>query len=128
MTNIVYRNNLVVVTREYLVSLLRAWQQNKITTEEIYETANYLYDCDILKVLDLENGDDFSVATEALQYLESLNINFITQEDIEPAIEFLNTPIGKYLEGDKKWEQYTSSINYEERMKKLKGQSPYISV
>ncbi|WP_342269868.1 hypothetical protein [Rickettsia endosymbiont of Orchestes rusci] len=122
MTNIVYRNNLVVVTREYLVSLLRAWQQNKITTEEIYETANYLYDCDILKVLDLENGDDFSVATEALQYLESLNINFITQEDIEPAIEF------KYLEGDKKWEQYTSSINYEERMKKLKGQSPYLSV
>ncbi|KJV81037.1 MAG: hypothetical protein RCG16_00785 [Rickettsia hoogstraalii] len=94
---------------------------------QIYETANYLYDCRELKVLDLEDEESYSATIEVLQYLESLNINFIIQEDIDPAIEFLNTPIGKYLEGDKKWQQYTSSINYDECMKKLRGKHPYIS-
>ncbi|MCC8399176.1 MAG: hypothetical protein LF885_03105 [Rickettsia endosymbiont of Culicoides impunctatus] len=117
----------VVVTREYLLSLLDAWQQNKITAAELYETANQLYDADNTKVLDWENGDGFSVTMEVLQYLESLNMNFIVQEDIEPCKEFLQTKMGHYKEGTKKWQQYTSSINYEERMKQLKGQYPYIS-
>ncbi|XVN40871.1 MAG: hypothetical protein RCO49_09120 [Rickettsia endosymbiont of Argas persicus] len=41
----------------------------------------------------------FQTTIEVLQYLESLDINFITQEDIDPAIEFLNTPIGRVDKG-----------------------------
>lgn len=117
----------IVVTRGYLISLLEAWKEDKITAADVYETAEQLYFADDTKVLDWENGEDYSVTMEILQYLESLDINFITQEDIEPAIEFLRTEIGHYREGDRKWGKYTSSINYEERMEKLKGHYPYIS-
>lgn len=119
----------VVVTREYLLSLLDAWQQNKITIIELYQTAEQLYFADTKKVLDWEGEgeDEASVTSEVLEYLESLDVNFIVQEDIDPCKEFLRTPIGHFDKGWEKWVQYTYSINYEERMKQLKGQYPYIS-
>lgn len=116
----------IVVTREYLLSLLDAWQQNKITTAEIYETAKNLKP--YAEVLDWENGEDFSVTMEVLDDFDSLNMNFITQDDIEAYKEFLHTPLGSYEQGDKKLKQYISSINREERMKKLSGHYPYIDV
>jgi glutaredoxin 2 len=118
----------IVVTRDYLISLLEAWKENKITTADVYETADQLYSADSLKILDWENGEDYSVTMDMLSYLEMMDINFIIQEDIDPAIEFLRTEIGNYKEGSKKWYEYKSTINYEERMEKLKGQYPYISI
>ncbi|KIJ88907.1 hypothetical protein [Rickettsia asembonensis] len=57
-----------------------------------------------------------------------LDLDFIIQEDIEPIIELLNTPIGKFEEGMKKWEQYKPKTSIEERIKKFNGQYPYIQV
>ena len=117
----------LVVTRGYLISLLEAWKENKITAADVYETADQLFSSNELKLLDWENGEDYSVTMEILSYLEMMDINFITQEDIDPAIEFLQTKIGYYKEGSEKWGAYKATINYEERMKKLKGHYPYVS-
>lgn len=71
--------------------------------------------------MDWENGEADSVTHDIIAYCEILDLDFITQEDIDPAIEFLNTPIGKIEEGMKKWEQYKPKTSLEERIKKLNG-------
>ena len=118
----------IVVTRGCLISLLEAWKENKITAADVYETAEQLFSAGEKKILDWENGEDYSVTIEMLHYLEMMDINFITQEDIDPAIEFLQTKIGCYKEGSEKWDAYKATINHEERVERLKGQYPYISV
>lgn len=115
----------IVVTREYLISLLEAWQKNKISAKSIYETASNLYSSKLI-VIDEEGNEDNSVTREVLAYLECLDMDFITQDDIEPCKQFLKTPIGKFHEGLKKWQNYLTTINHEERVKKLQGQDPYI--
>lgn len=116
-----------VVTREYLISLLRAWQQDKITTAEFYETIEIIFG-HYTKLLDWENEEEDSITRDVIANLEMLDLDFIIQEDIEPIIELLNTPIGKFEEGMKKWEQYKPKTNIEERIKKFNGQYPYIQV
>jgi|GEM_PF-5806026 len=116
-----------VVTREYLISLLRAWQQDKINTAEFYETIEMIFS-NYTKLLDWENGGEDSVTRDVIAHLEMLDLDFIIQEDIESIIEFLNTPIGKIEEGAKKFEQYKPNTSHEERIKKFNGQYPYIKV
>ncbi|XVN40870.1 MAG: hypothetical protein RCO49_09110 [Rickettsia endosymbiont of Argas persicus] len=122
----------IIVTREYLISLLRAWQQNKITTARFYETIEIIHASSDSKYLDWENDGELvtweSVTSEIIAYFEMLDLDYITQEDIESIIEFLNTPIGKFDEGWKKWQQFEYSTNIEERIKKLNGQYPYIDL
>lgn len=129
-------DRIFIVTREYLISLLQAWQQDKITTAEFYETIEIIFGGNT-KFLDWENDGNSvtpelipseSVTSEVIAYSEMLDLDFITQEDIDPAIEFLNTPIGKIEEGMKKWEQYKPKTSIEERIKKFNGQYPYIQV
>jgi hypothetical protein len=121
---------MLIVTREYLISLLDAWKENKITAVDLYETANKLYYGSIeTKLIDweIDDGSEESVTNIVLEYLESLDINVITQDDIEPCKEFLRTPIGKLDEGYKKWRKYIETINHEERMSRLRGTAPDIS-
>ena len=115
------------MTRGYLISLLEAWKENKITAADVYETADQLFSADELKILDWENGEEESVTMDMLRYLELMDIDFITQEDIDPAIEFLQTEIGHYKEGSEKWSAYKATINHEERVERLKGHYPYVS-
>ncbi len=114
----------MIITREYLISLLDAWKINKITTVDIFETIEEIFPFNNLKFLDLEDGK--SATHEVLAYLDLLDIDLITQEDIEPCKEFLLTPVGFFDEGYRKWLEYQSSINHADRVKKLKGQAPYI--
>lgn len=113
-------DRIFVVTREYLISLLQAWQQDKITTTEFYETIEIIFGGNT-KFLDWENEEEDSVTRDIMAYFEMLDLDFITQEDIDPAIEFLNTPIGKIEESMKKWEQYKPKTSIEERIKKFNG-------
>lgn len=106
--------------------MLRAWQNNKITTLDLYSTALQLRAVDDKKLLDWDNNEECSVTMEIIAYLDCLDMDFITQEDVEPAIEFLETRINNFDEGLKKWQQYTSSIDYEERVRRLNGVYPYI--
>lgn len=122
---VVHELTTVVITREYIISLLRAWRQNEITTIDLYSTVSNLWGLDA-KLLDEEGEGEYSATWEVIAYLDCLDMDFITQEDIEPAIEFLHTPIGHLDEGRKKWEKYKHLINIEERIKKLNGQFPYI--
>ncbi|HJD65961.1 MAG TPA: hypothetical protein LFV91_02620 [Rickettsia endosymbiont of Bembidion nr. Transversale] len=126
----------IIVTREYLISLLRAWQQDKITTAQFYKTIEILHSSDT-EFLDWENNGELvtsehipseSVTSEVIAHLEMLDLDFIIQEDIEPIIEFLNTPIGKIEEGMRKWQQYKPKTSHEERIKKFNGRYPYIKV
>ena len=123
----------IIITREYLISLLKAWQQDKITTAEFYNTIVTIHASDT-EYLDWENEGKSvtsehipseSVTSEIIAYFEMLDLDFIIQEDIDPAIEFLNTPIGKIEEGMEKWQQYKPRTSFEEREKKFKGHYPY---
>ena len=114
----------MIITREYLISLLDAWQQNTITTIDFFETIEKLFPIGELIFLDWE--DNKSVTHEVIAYLNLLDIDFITQEDIDPCKEFLFTPIGCFDQGYSKWNKYKLSINYAERFEKLKGQPPYV--
>lgn len=118
--------DVIVVTRESLISLLQAWKEDKITAADVYETAKRLCLPQQLKVLDLEGPKISSVTRDILGHLKLLNANLITREDIEPAIEFLRTPLGQYEEGYKRWQRYKGSIDYEDRAERLKGQAPYL--
>ncbi len=81
----------MIVTRENLLSLLNSWQQNKITTIEFYDSVSNIYDnCDYIDWED--DKEENSVMREVVGYLEMLDLDFITQEDIEPCKEFLRTP------------------------------------
>lgn len=127
ITKILGANGLsIIVTREYLISLLRAWQQDKITTAEFYKAIKWLSGVDT-KFLDWENGNE-SITSNIIAYFKRLDLDFITQEAIVPAIEFLNTPMGKFEEGVKKWYQFEHQTSLEERIEKLKGQYPYMEV
>ncbi|MGX6960938.1 MAG: hypothetical protein ACIPMY_07075 [Rickettsia endosymbiont of Pentastiridius leporinus] len=126
----------LIVTREYLISLLRAWQGNKITTAKFYETIEQIHGSDT-EFLDWENDGkpvtheyipSESATSEIIAYFEMLDLDFITQEAIEPAIEFLNTPIGKFEDGVKKWYQFEHQTSLDKRIAKLNGQYPYIKV
>lgn len=123
------RSTFLVITREYIISLLRAWQKNEITTADFYLTVEQLYHIDDAKYLDEEGEEEHltnSATSEMLGYLEMLDMDFITQEDVNPAIEFLQTKVGNFEEGMRKWEKYRHSINHEERIIRLNGQYPYI--
>ena len=117
-----------IITREYLISLLDAWKENKITAVDLHETVNSLYPLDANKdVADWEicRGSEESATCIVLGYLDMLDVDFTTQEDIEPCKEFLRTPIGKLDEGYAKWQRYIATIDYAEREQRLRGIPPY---
>jgi hypothetical protein len=118
----------LIITREYLISLLYSWKNNKINAEDIYNTANILFNHNDIKFLDWEFDNQYSVSLEVLKYLESLDLNLVIQQDINYFIEFLNTKIGDFNSGYKIWDEYLKSINYETRKKMLKDIYPYSTV
>ena len=119
---------MIIMTREYLISLLEAWRNDLITAKQLYECIEILHDKgDILldEEGDIENNKEESVCREVLGYLIMMDMNYTWKDDIDAYIEFLKTPIGQFKEGLKKLDEYEESINREERMKKLRGIEPY---
>ena len=92
---------------------------------QVYETANDLMSKGY-SFIDQENDGNDSVTNEVLAYLESIDMNLVTQEDIPACFEFLDTAPGRFQEGYRKWDNYLESINYEKRKKMLKGIEPYL--
>ena len=118
----------LIITREYLISLLYLWKDNKINAKDLYDTANILFNYNNIKFLDWEFDNQHSVSLEVLTYLESLDLNLVIQQDIDYFIKFLNTKIGDFNNGYKIWDEYLKSINYETRKKVLKDIYPYSTV
>jgi len=116
-----------VVTREFLVSLLQAWKEDKINANDVMTTTSLVFGDTI--ALDWEDNEGLSVTMEVLDLLESLDINLITKDDIDAYIKFLHTPIGEYEKGAKKlWQEHEIKINREERKKQLKNVEPYSKI
>src|SRR5688572_8864565 len=101
----------IVVTREYLISLLQAWKEGKVTANEVLSTASkLLWDFKVLDDEEKEGG--FSITAEVIDVLDSLDVNLITTEDVDAYIEFLKTPKGESQKGSKKlWENHESKID-----------------
>ena len=77
-TIVVNKLSTLVITREYFISLLRAWHKNQISAMDIYSTASQLWAVEDMILLDWEGNEEVSVTMEILNYLESLNIDLIT--------------------------------------------------
>ncbi|PCJ28918.1 MAG: hypothetical protein COA94_03365 [Rickettsiales bacterium] len=119
-----------IVTREYLISLLKAWKNDKITDQNVYDTANFLYPNDEIYYIDWEleggwdNDDNTSIAQEVVSILEPMDVDGILKEDADAYIEFLHTPIGKYKEGAVKLGIYESKIDYTKRSEEFAALYP----
>jgi hypothetical protein len=116
------------MSREYLISLLEAWRNDKITAKELHECVDHLHgEVDIY--LDEEgNKNEYkeeSVCREVLGNLDMMDMDYDWKDDIDAYIEFLKTPIGQFEEGAKKFYDYKKSIDIEERRKKLRNIEPY---
>lgn len=115
-----------IVTREYLISILKAQKEDKITANDVICTASWIQGG--IEVLDWEDNESLSVTSEVVDDLDSLAIILITKDDIEAYIEFLKTPIGEFEKGSRKLWEYNTTINREERKKNLKDIVPYSSI
>lgn len=113
----------VVCTREKIFDMLSRWGTGEISTQEIFNWANSLYLSDECTYDDWE-GDN-SVSNEVLSYLDTLDMNLITQEDIPALTALLNSSIGCFKVGLANWQKYIKSIDYIARKRSLKEDPLY---
>ncbi|HHP7236477.1 MAG TPA: hypothetical protein ACFCUC_17730 [Desulfobacterales bacterium] len=111
------------MTRSKIIKILKAWENNKATVQEVWKWANEHYFPGETDFDDWE-GDN-SAANEVLCELDSLDMNLVTQEDIPIHIEFLETPKGKFEIGFQRWQKKIKSIDFKERCKKLRSHRIY---
>ena len=75
---------------------------------------------------DYSEHDPRLIPLEVISWLELLNHELITPEDV-PAIQaFLRTPLGDELQGWARWREYWDTLDYERRREELKA-NPYYS-
>jgi hypothetical protein len=119
---------MIIMTREYLISLLEAWRKDLITAKQLHECIETFHgevDIYLDEEGDKEKCEDESVCNEVLGNLEMMDMDYDWKDDIDAYIEFLKTPIGQFKEGAQKFYDYKKTINIEERIKKLWNIPPY---
>lgn len=96
------------------VEILDWAYDNWIPYEDQYEDYEYSSD-----------GEYQSVTRDVINYLEELYRLDITKDDIPEFLIYLQTPKGKYEEGNKRLGAYFRSIDWDKRNEELKDKKPY---
>ena len=95
------------------------WKNEKITKEFLKEWAEDLNDRKVVFESNLSERDEF-IAHEVLHYLEDIDMNLSTTDDIPSLIEFIEDK-SDYKLAYKNWDKYLESIDYKIRKEKLKN-------
>jgi hypothetical protein len=110
-----------IIKRKDIEQILLNWSGNILSTNEVLDWADNRYPFENVDYEDWEGDPPKSVSNEILAHLDSLEMNLVTKDDIPAMIRFLETPIGDFERGFKKWCDYNSSIDIRKRIKELQG-------
>jgi hypothetical protein len=108
-----------MITVEQIRQKIIDWQNDEITKEEIQEWAE-----EIRFEADLNEEEEF-VGIEVISYLEFINIDKTTKEDIPYVLEYIDNAKRYEDEAYRKWYKYRESINYQKRAEELKNDPFY---
>lgn len=109
----------MTITRKELIEILNKWENGDLTEKEIFEWASNIRSADGYDVDDWEGDEENSVANEIIAYLDMMDLNLVTKDDVGAMKEFLSTPIGSFINGYNKWESYNKNININQRKNQL---------
>ncbi len=112
------------VTRDQIREKLREWKAGAISAEAVQAWASDRWLSDHFSLEDWEY-DEVSVSNEVLAALDMLDMNLTTEADADTFIEFLDTPSGSFSYGYNKMKERIQSVDFEARMKTLRGVQPY---
>ncbi|MBK7762648.1 MAG: hypothetical protein IPI46_04660 [Bacteroidetes bacterium] len=114
--------------RNTIKDKLIEWRNDTITSSDIMEWAleEWLPMEDTYEDLEKEliiRGE--SICRDILELIENIEWNFVTKDDIEILLEYLNTPIGQYMTGNEKLTKHFERINWSTRKEMLRNVPPY---
>jgi hypothetical protein len=112
----------IKIPRSEIIDILRKWQSGKMTVDQVKEWAEERYQDDEDKYLftDFEGKPESSVSVEIMANLSAADLYLVTVDDIPEYIAFLETPVGSFLKGYKRFAKYHNSIDYDARIEKIK--------
>lgn len=106
------------IERSVLLELLEQWQTEAIDEREVHEQAEALLE-QLEEYPTYPEHDPKSIPMEVLLYLDVLNHQLITPEDIPAMHAFLHTPLGNESQGWAVWRSYWDNLNLECRRQAL---------
>lgn len=115
--------NETYVTRGEIISMLKCWQTGERTTRQLWVWASHRYQAGAVEVDDWDGAA--SVAHEMLGVLDSLDMHLMLVEDVPLHLAFLETPIGAFDEGLRRWQDGRAAIDYEGRKRLLRDDPIY---
>ena len=108
-----------MVTIKQIRQKIVDWQDDTITKEELQGWGE-----DIRFEANLSEEEEF-IGIEVIAYLEFININLTTKEDIPYVLNYLDTAKPYKDEAYNKWNRYLKGIDYKKRAKELKDDQFY---
>ena len=108
-----------IITRQEIAKELINWHTGKLSSAQIQIWAESLYLNDDVDYEDCEGEQDNSVSNEILSALDMLDMNLALPEDAPIYLEFLQTPVGCFQIGFKRWQEMLQQINYASRRVQL---------
>ena len=108
-----------------ILEKLAEWADRKISPTEMHKWAQVLSSSDQIAFDDVDRGNGFSAAREALVELEMLDMNFVTTADIPHFVAFLNAPPEHFEKGYITFVSALQAIDCKKRMTELKDTEPY---
>lgn len=117
------KNLIETISREDILHILKKWESNVIDVQDVYNWAYLKYLKENVDYNDCEGYN--SVCLEVISYLDTLDLNLVTREDIPALIQFISTPIGEFKNGFNLWKDYINSIDITHRKHKLRNNPFY---
>lgn len=105
--------------------LLQRWARGDLDERLVHEEAEAHFE-ELEPLPAFPRDDSRSIPIEILSHLEVLNHQLIIPEDIPAILAFLDTHPGEELEAWQRWESYWNSVDYNERIERLRD-NPYYS-
>src|SRR6478672_8912374 len=103
----------VGIARSTLLRLLARWEAGELTERQVHEKAETWWEAEEWPVL-LET-DPRSMQIEVLSVLDSLNVQWVTKQDIPAIRRFLRTPVGEETAGWRAWKRYWDGVDFDKR-------------
>jgi hypothetical protein len=117
-----------VVIRSDIKKILLDWQLGKLSAQEVHTWASDIYFPGKNDFEDWDEVDDVSSSNEVLSYLDNLDINLATSEDVPTLLALLEADPAHYQTALLAFEDALNKIDFEKRAEQLKNISPYDKV
>jgi hypothetical protein len=114
----------VMKLKNQLRNLLLRWRSGELDERAVHEEAEALWTEREWK--EHSQDDPRAIILELLEQLSILNWQWITTQDVDILLEFLDTPLGQESHAWKKWHEYWDTLDWTKRRESL-ANNPYYS-